>query len=226
MFVSRGYRRFSGSCVRPFAALLLAWAVLLLPSAAAYRKNLSQEEVSEAYYLGQRHDAQLGAFFSRYQRNLSPPREPGDYVSAVVIRTPYFLAVLRSAAAIGHYTTQQAWEDYRASSDQFEVVAYLDYSFGNKKAPKSEPPVAQDDLRGYYVQVKQMRNNEERTLVAQDAHLERGIEGIGGETALPVGLHLHTSFRVQDIDSSDLTVEVTIPSGRRAVVTYNLQDLR
>jgi hypothetical protein len=211
---------------RPLVALFVAWAMLLPPPVTAYRKHLTQEEVSEAYYLGQRHDAQLGAFFDLYQRNLAPPREPGDYISSVVIRTPYALAVLRSVTAVGHYTTQQAWQDYQAASDEFEVIAYLDYSYGNKSVPATEPPVARDPVRGFYVQVKQWRDNEEHTLVAQDAHLERDIISFLGGDTMPTAIPLHASFRVQDIDSSDLTVEVTIPSGRRVVVTYNLEALR
>jgi hypothetical protein len=209
--------------VRSLAAFLVACAMLLSPPLRAYHRHLSQEEVTEAYYLGQRRDSQLGAFFDSYQRNFPGPREAGDYVSAVVIRTPYALAVLRSASSIGHYTAQDAWQDYKAAPDEFEVIAYLDYSYGNKSAPPSDPPVARDPVRGYYVRVKQWREGEERTLVAQDAHLERGIMGV---YEMPESLQIHATFRVQDIDSSDLTIEVTIPTGRRVVVTYNLDDLR
>jgi hypothetical protein len=222
----RGHHRLASSRARRLAALLGAWLVLLPPPLAAYRKRLTQEEVTEAYYLGQRHDAQLGAFFDRYQRNLPVPRESGDYVSSVVIRTPFALAVLRSYSAIGHYTAQDAWRDYLAASNEFEVIAYLDYSYGNNSAPATEPPVARDSVRGYYVQVKQWRDNEEHTLVAQDSHFERDIIGLLGGDTMPAAIPLHATFRVQDIESSDLTVEVTIPSGRRVVVTYNLQDLR
>jgi hypothetical protein len=220
MFWPREQHRF---CVRYVAAFLTAWAMLLPPPLRAYHRRLSQEEVTEAYYLGQRRDAQLAAFFDNYQRNFPGPREAGDYVSAVVIRTPYALAVLRSASSLGHYTAQDAWQDYEAASDELEVIAYLDYSYGNKSAPPSDPPVARDAVRGYYVKVKQWRDGLERTLVAQDAHLERGIMGV---YEMPESLQIHATFRVQDIDSSELTVEVTIPTGRRVVVTFNLEDLR
>ena len=225
MIVPRGHHRFAGSCVRPFAALLIAWATLLPPPLRAYHDHLSQEEVTEAYYLGQRHDARLGAFFNRYQMNLPVPRDPGDYISSVVIRTPYVLAVLRSSSAVNHYSAQDAWQDYLAARDEFEVIAYLDYSFGNKSAPPDDPPVARDVVRGFYVQAKQRQGDEERTLSAQYAYLERDFLGFLGNDTMPIAIPLHAFFNVQDIDSSELTVEVTIPSGKKVAVTFNLQDL-
>ena len=226
MLAPRSRRGVVGVCARSLTVIFVAWTLLLPPPLFAYHKRLSQEEVTEAYYLGQRRDAQLTHFFNRYQRNLSMPREPGDYVSSVIIRTPFALAVLRSYTAIGHYTAQDAWQDYQAALDEFEVVAYLDYSYGNKSVPPSDPPVARDPVRGFYVQVKQWRNNEQRVLVAHDAYLERDFLGFFGNEIMPTAIPLHAYFRIEDIDSSELTVEVTIPAGRRVVVTYNLEDLR
>jgi hypothetical protein len=197
---------------------------LLLPfPVSAYHKRLTQEEVTEAYYFGQRHDTQLAAFFNRCQRSFPAPREAGDYISAVAVRTPYALAVLRSYSALNHYSAQDAWRDYLAAPDQFEVVAYLDYTYGNKTAPPAAPPVTGDSVRGYYVQVKQWRHNEERTIVAKEGYLERGLIG---PYDFPETLEIHSMLSTQDVDSSDLTVEVTIPTGRKVVVTFNLEELR
>jgi hypothetical protein len=206
----------------PAAALLVL--CLLAPSAArAYRRHLSEEDVREAYFLGQRHDARRGEFFTRYERAFPAPSEPGEYMSAVAVRTPYALAVLRSAAAHGHYTAQQAWQDYRADADRFEVVVWMDYSYGNKSGEKSETPVTNDSRRGFFMEVKQVRNNEERTLVPRESYSEYGADVI--DTFLP-SFHLHGEYRLADIDSSELKVEATIPSGKKVTVTFNLEELR
>ena len=214
---------FERGCGRWLAALLAATSLLIPPPVGAYHRHLSEEDVREAYFLGQRHDAQLGAFFSLYEKTLTAPSEPGEYISAVAVRTPYALAVLRSAAAHGHYTAQQAWQDYVADADRFEVIVWMDYGYGNKSGQKGEATPTNESRRGFFMEVKQARENEERTLVPQESHSEYGIDVI---YALLPSLHLLSEYRLADIDSSELKVEATIPDGKKVTVLFNLEKLR
>jgi len=204
-------------------AVLAAASLLIPPPLHAYHRRLNEEDVREAYFLGQRHDAQLGQFFSGYEESVPAPTEMGYFVRSVAVRTPYSLAVLRSVEAHGHYTAQQAWRDYCADADRFEVVVWLDYGYGNKSGEKSEAPVTNDPRRGFFMEVKQERGNEERTLVPRESY-----SGYGPyvDNTVPASIQLHAEYSLADIDSSELKVEATIPSGKVVTVIFNLDKLR
>jgi len=215
--------RYGRGCGRWLAALLAAASLLIPPPLGAYHRHLSEEDVREAYLLGQRHDARRGEFFSGYEKAFATPQEMGEFISAVAVRTPYALAVFRSAAAHGHYTAQQAWQDYVADADRFEVIVWMDYSYGNKSGEKNEAPVTNESRRGFFMEVKQVRDGVERTLVPRESYSEYGNDII--DAYLP-GYHLHAEYSLADIDSSVLKVEATIPSGKKVTVLFNLEKLR
>jgi len=111
-----------------FLACLLAISLLPGPC-SAFDTPLSDTAVREAYFLGQRHDDSVAAFFERYARHLPPPSS-GPYISTVSFLTPFALMVEHSSQQ-SNYSAQQAQLDHRSEQEavsiRFEILLTDNY---------------------------------------------------------------------------------------------------
>lgn len=110
------------SCGAIFAATLL-----LVPFSSAFQAPLSDEDVREAYFLGQRRDESTADFFRSYLKTLPPPKS-GPYISEVEVYTPYSQLVQWSLLHSVGYSAQQAKQDYRATTDSVYVRIRIDFT--------------------------------------------------------------------------------------------------
>lgn len=112
--------------VRPCLAVLAA-ALSLVPFSSAFQSTLSEEDIREAYFLGQRNDQATASLFLTYLKTLSPPKS-GPYVSEVEVYTPYSQLVERSRLHSVGYSAQQAKRDYHATPDSVFVRIRIDFT--------------------------------------------------------------------------------------------------
>ncbi len=116
------------SCLAIFAV-----ALLLVPTAFAFRFPLSDESIREAYFLGQRHDGTYPNILGAYIKHLSSPKS-GPYISSVTFLTPFIQLVEYSDSFIGNYSAQQALLDHRGHEEFVEIfvdIQLTDSSPGN-----------------------------------------------------------------------------------------------
>jgi hypothetical protein len=111
---------------RSFLAVLTA-ALLLVPPALAFNTPLSDEDIRDAYFLGQRNDEATANLFGSYLRILPPPKS-GPYISEVEVYTPYSQLVEWSRIHSVGYSAQQATRDYHATSDSIFVRIRIDFT--------------------------------------------------------------------------------------------------
>jgi len=111
---------------RPYVAILAA-VLFLVPCSSAFQSPLSDEDIRDAYFLGQRHDETTANLFFAYLKTLPPPKS-GPHVSEVEIYTPYSQLVERSRLHSVGYSAQQAKQDYRATSDSIFVRIRIDFT--------------------------------------------------------------------------------------------------
>lgn len=135
------------SCFAVFAA-----ALLFVPFLSAFQSPLSDEDIREAYFLGQRRDESTVNFFVSYLKMLPLPKS-GPYVSEVEVYTPYSQLVQWSVLHSVGYSAQQAKKDYRGTSDSIYVRIRIDFTstYGAFELYRSgrllEPPKAGSETR-------------------------------------------------------------------------------
>jgi hypothetical protein len=110
------------SCLAVFAA-----GLLFVPFSSAFQSPLSDEEIRDAYFLGQRNDEATARAFLSYLKMLPAPKS-GPYISEVELYTPYSQLVERSRLHSVGYSAQQATKDYHATSDSLFVRIRIDFT--------------------------------------------------------------------------------------------------
>ena len=110
------------SCLAVFAA-----GLLFVPFSSAFQSPLSDEDIRDAYFLGQRNDEATARAFLSYLKMLPAPKS-GPYISEVEVYTPYSQLVERSRLHSIGYSAQQATKDYRAAPDSLFVRIRIDFT--------------------------------------------------------------------------------------------------
>lgn len=106
---------------------VLAAGLLFVPFSSAFQSPLSDEDIRDAYFLGQRNDEATARAFVSYLKMLPEPKS-GPYISEVEVYTPYSQLVERSRLHSVGYSAQQAKKDYRATPDSLFVRIRIDFT--------------------------------------------------------------------------------------------------
>ncbi|HMD32111.1 MAG TPA: hypothetical protein VKG84_09380 [Candidatus Acidoferrales bacterium] len=221
MLILRWHKWLRGGSTRALATLIATAILLSSPPLRGYDKHLTENDVREAYFFGQRHDQSVGQFFNRYERKTSG--EGSDpHVRAIGIRTPYSSVVLRSYGNGNTYHEQRAQRDYAAKANLFEVAVWVNVPFDFPVNPK-DPSLSR-------------AANEIAKLFK--------VELTQGETAVPVkftmpalpeaqteggnitGVQIYIEYDVRDVASAPAHVRVTGPEGLTAAADFDLSTLR
>src|SRR5260370_9370078 len=109
------------------AVSLLATALFVTAPAFPFDLSLSSESVREAYFLGQRNDNKMTQVLDPYTKRLALP-EIGPYISEIKLFTPYAQIIDISRQQSGHYSAQQAQQDYRDRGDTLLVFVRIEFT--------------------------------------------------------------------------------------------------
>ena len=112
--------------IRSTLSILLA-ALLVCTPTFAFQSPLSDESIREAYFLGQRNDQTMYAFFTQYLRSFDRP-QTGPFVSEVEVYTPFVQLVELARVRNAGYSAQQATQDYRRGEDTVFVRVRIDFT--------------------------------------------------------------------------------------------------
>ncbi len=200
--------------------LVILAAFLLWPSALpAYMDQLTENDVLEAYHLGQRHDQDTVKFFKDYEIGF-PNAIPGLHVHHMAIRTPYCAVVVRSFEGGGNYPLRQAIADAAERADVFEVIVWID---GAANSPMSAGEIADFKSRfwgQFEVQVSQDHKIAPRKMSAQPEYARNG------QYSTIIGAQVFIEYDVHDVASAMIHLQATDPGGQSVSAEFDLDKLR
>jgi len=187
------------------------------PALPAYIQELSENEVNEAYQLGQRRDQDMAKFFKEYEAVL-PNALNGMHVQHLAVRTPYCAIVVRSFEAAGRYSLRQAIADAAEHAGVFQVVVwingYTNVSAGDITEFKSI------FWRAFAVELTQGQRIEPRKMRALPLYSEPG------PASTITGAQVYVEYEVRDIASAPAHIRVTDPDGHSVTADFDLDSLR
>jgi hypothetical protein len=206
-------------CSRFVPALFVAF-LLLAPALPAYIDQLSENDVLDAYRLGQRRDQDMAKFFKDYETSFSSAA-PGMHIHHLAIRTPYCAVVVRSFEAGGMYSFRQAVADAAERADVFEVVVWMD---GAANSPLNPADLA--DLKSRFwgqfdVQLSQEHKIAQRNIKAQPLYAQTGQP-----STTIIGAQVFIQYDVHDVASALLHIQATDTTGHSVSAEFDLDKLR
>ena len=213
---------------RPIASIFAA-ALLLTPFSFAFDTSLSDEAVREAYFLGQRNDNKMAQALDPYTKRLALP-EIGPYISEIKLFTPYAQIIDISRQQSGHYSAQQAQQDYRDRGDTLLVFVRIEFTatYSYPQAVASASRVAkeqgisfqpQDFWKDFRLDLSQDGRRIEPLGERAEVLYNRSEGGLGGAV-------IWLEFDASDVASTEASVEVEAPGGQHIVASFNLTRLR
>ena len=203
---------------RIVSAMLVA-CLLSPPVVRAYLQELNENDVMEAYGLGQRHDQDTVKLFKDYEIGF-PNAIPGLHVHHMAIRTPYCAVVVRSFEGGGNYPLRQAIADAAERADVFEVIVWID---GAANSPMSAGEIADFKSRfwgQFEVQVSQEHKIAPRKMSAQPEYARNG------QTSTIIGAEVFIEYDVHDVASAVIHIQATDPGGQSVSADFDLDKLR
>jgi len=215
------------SAFRSVSAFLLT-LLLALPS-FAFEFPLSETASRSAYFLGQRKDAAMSDFLSRYSKHLPAPKS-GPYVSDIMFQTPYAQLVWYSSRQ-GVYTAQQAEIDGRTKFSTIEVTVYI-YFTDTYGALIVEDPSSRYSTPGlrarrsdFWRDFKFVVFDGDNLREPTDFYGDPQYRCTDGGCSL-VGSEIHLSIPAEDFNSDSAAVEVVTPDEQTVRAEFNLATLR
>lgn len=204
------------------AILSLFVCVLFAPPALAFHRQLSPEQVREAYVIG-RDQGRRDAFFASY---IHSPRIPdtGPDVRSIEFRTPYEQIAIRARDnQWSNYSPADAEQDYGKRPSEV-IVRVLIYETPAFNFPASHGSPSQPDLAGFNFRVIQAnRQLGYGKVTVEDAVPVGAGSGPGGDDGLDIQLH----FTISQFTSGDpVTVEVLAPTGQTYSTTFGVASLK
>jgi hypothetical protein len=206
-------------------------ALLLGQPLFAFQTPLSDTAVREAYFLGQRRDESVSAFFAKYAISLPEPSFGPD-IATIRFMTPYAQVVSSSGNHVGSYSAQQAEKDHHADSET--VIVSVDVYFTDSYGPYVNPPVnsRSGSPVGGILRSSDFWRDFEVTVIS-DSHSLRP-QDVSGQPLFNCsdvgctlnGATISLTFAAKDFPSDTVTVNVVPPEGDEVNADFDLSLVR
>ena len=195
----------------------LAAAALAPRALPAYLDELNDEDVINAYNIGQRHDQDLVKFLHEYETGFGT-REITVHVGRIAVRTPFCTVVEQVFQKGSTYSMFQARLDFVQKSIPFAVVVDV---YG--QVPNN-PGILSDANSGFWKQfvvaVSQKRAIEPRTRQSSP------IYSTSGSYTFINGGEIRFEYDVRDVASDTLHIAVNGLGSETASAEFDLDKLR
>jgi len=217
----------------PISRSILAAVVTVFVAAApisAFQYPFSETASRSAYFLGQRHDATMGAFLAGYSKHLPAPKT-GAYVSDIMFLTPYAQLVQFSSRQ-GMYTAQQAEIDGRTKFSTVEIIVYINFTDTYAELISDPAPSRSSGAGVHFRHVSFWRDFQLRAFDGNalrepaSVHSEPQYRCSGEGGCALIGSQIHLSFPAESFSTDTATVEVTTPDDQFTSVDFDLSSLR
>ena len=210
---------------------VLTASLLLAPFSSAFESPLSDHEVREAYFLGQRRDETMARLLNGYTKFLTPP-STGPHIHAITFLTPFALLV-QHCSRQSNYSAQQAAKEHHAERESvvIQIEILLTQSYGpfitKPTSPRSDAPVGiQLRSPSFWrdIEFRVFDGVEERTpdMVTGQPNSLCGFKAGCRLT----GATIRLEFPANAFSSDWATIEVTPPQGDPVSVNFDLSSLR
>ena len=216
--------------VRAIGAFFLS-LTLSTTALPAYETELSDTAVREAYFLGQRNDDKMRAFFVPYTKHLPLPKK-GPYVSEIRLLTPLAQVVQVSSQVTSGYSAQQAHIAFQKRGDTILLVIHLQLTGtyneidaehnAQDAANKRGLGLRRDDFwQDFQYGIKQKNLWIEPHAIRGEA--EYGDASVGSGL---VGAWVYVEYNAQNVGSDATEVHVVTVPGEEVTATFDLAALR
>jgi hypothetical protein len=215
--------------LRPCLALLTG-ALLLVPPSLAFNTPLSDGDVREAYFLGQRRDESMTRLLNRYTQLLPLP-DTGPHIYGVTFFTPFALLV-RHSSEQPNYSAQQAEKDHHPDEEVvvIEIQILLTQSYAatipTPTGSRSDSPVG-FRLRpsDFWKTFKYQVFDDKDELIIDDLTGEPNYLCSDDGCDLS-GATVRIQFPATAFKSDTATIDITPPEGDLVSVDFDLSSLR
>jgi hypothetical protein len=201
------------------SAVFVAACALAPRPLLAYLDRLTEDDVDQAYILGNRHDQDLVKFLRDYETTFGI-RTPGLHVSRIAVRTPYCFVVVHSFEKGSTYPMVKAREEFAGQAVPFGVVVSVTGSYQNTYNA--------DDLadpKGNFWKQFAVELSQERTIAAR-AMRAAPVYGTSGSNTFITGAELYLDYDVRDVASTLARIRVTGPGTQSVTAEFDLDKLR
>ncbi len=196
--------------------LVLALVPSTLP---AYITELSEDDVNEAYRIGQRHDQSTTKFFADYELTFREPI-PGTHVSRISVRTPFCAVALNSYLKGAMYPAFQARADYAKQPYGFAAVVDVLAAL-----PAALTPEDMANPEGQFWSQFKVELSQEGSIPAHFAVSRAEYQQYRNQPTI-VGGELYLEYDIREVASKLTHVRVTGPGGSSASADFDLDALR
>ncbi len=210
----------SNSRVSTFGKLTIAAlaAIAFFPSALpAYLDTLSDEDVINAYNIGQRRDQDFVKFLHEYETGFGG-REVTVHVGRIAVRTPFAIVVEQVFQKGSTYPMFQARLDFVQQSIPFAVIVDV---YG--QVP-SNPGMLSDADSGFWKQFAFVVS-QKRDLAPRTRHASPLYSTSGNYTFISGG-EMRFEYDVGDVASDTIHITVNGPGSATASTEFDLDKLR
>ncbi len=215
------------------APLFILIFALALSPLIAYESGLSEIAIRDAYFLGQRHDNTLPAFYSKYA-SFPPEPKTGPHISEIRFLTPFEQLVEFCEQQHGNYDAQQALLDHRGKRDFVKVIVRVAFtaSYGRfLPAPQGASGQSNVDvpLRSldFWKSVRVSVSDDARRLAPSRSYGRPTYSGAQGINPCPVtGAYMEFFFPADAFTSQTAFVRVVPPEGDPVIAEFDLSSLR
>jgi hypothetical protein len=201
--------------------------VILAASAFAFDYPLSPTAISEAYFLGQRHDEKAIEFLGKYLKRLPLP-DKGPYISEISLLTPYAQVVSRSWGSAVGYSEQQAQEDYRSHGNAIRVKVRIEFTSTYSAMQGAKPDQGDSKTMGYALRPPDFWHTFGFE-VSQKGRLipPRSTKGepIYDDSGF-LGAEVQLDYDVKEVEADAVSIQVVTPDNHRVAAKFDLSELR
>lgn len=217
-----------------YATACTLFVALFLPSpAVAYDTELSDTALREAYFLGQRNDDKMRAFFVPYTKHLPLPMK-GPYVSEIRVLTPLAQVVQISSQVRPGYSAQQAQLDYRKRGDSVLVIIHIELTA--TYGPIDADSTAQDAAKAkglklraddFWQDFRYGLKQKEDWIEPRSIHGEPQYgESYGSSPGGLLGAWVYLEYDAHQVKSEEVEVHVITVRDQEVAATFDLEKLR
>ena len=214
---------------------------LIATPAIAYDQQLDEQQLHEAYVLGQRNDKATGDFLEHYLAQITEPQN-GPHIAQIELLTPYAQVVdLSRRKAAGGYAETQARADYQlhGKTVRLNVLIMLpsaypkspEYAEPSASSPASAPATGSEKnamTPDNFWQNFQFRLKQSGKSISSRAINNHPIYSTATSTTPAVldGENVWLEFDVKDVAAELTIVEVLTPDGKTIKAQFDLKKLR
>jgi hypothetical protein len=207
------------------AILILAFALGIAITAAAFDYPLSSTAIRDAYFLGNRNDEQTADYLSKYAHRFPMPKS-GPYVQEISLETP-FTQVVRHSQTTWNYHAPSAVEEFQGKPLPFRV--HVDIVLTPSYSPIPETPGANlyqwvpdfwNDFKVQFIQDK--KEIPSRTIRGGPVYAYEDF----GMPYYVTGARIELEYDPEKIESDPVDIDVLTPDGQKIETTFDLARLR